>query len=179
MENSIVKHNAYVLWNYGRSRLDVDDHGKLSVINNWNICGRIRKFFKNWKGAVTEKIHNAVIQTLDSIETARIKEVWDEDPPKNAWWSVKPSIPYTLRELADDIDRMAKFKLIPGIKKKTDYLRILSDRYHNDNIIAQELKNQRAKANGEDISCHDKFFNNLIFIGLKGTKDPIGCSDWD
>lgn len=175
MDNSIVNHNANLLWNFSNRNLDVNSQGKLSVIEDWDLCGRIRKFFRNWKGAVTQKIHNAVIQTLDSIETARIDKV--KDPFwKRGWRS------HDLKALADRIDGIAKFKLIPGIKEKTDYLRILSDRYYNFDIIKWELQKQRAKANGqvsrswvyENDNSVINYENGKIGINYNFSFDSIG-----
>jgi hypothetical protein len=182
MDNNIVQHNANLLWNHGHRRLDVDGQGKLSVISDWDIGGRIRKFFRNWNGAVTQKINTAVAQTLDSIEKARIEKVWD-DRPKSLWFRLNIYLgasyggeeDYPLRYLAHRIDNIAKFKHIPGIKAKTDYLGILDDRYECEKLLKYHLKKQKAKANGEDLSGKEKFSH----YGFFGHKPRIGCSDWD
>lgn len=172
MDHNIVKYNANLLWNNGHRRLDVDDQGKLSVISDWDIGGRIRKLFRNWKGAVTQKINTAVAQTLDSIQEAHIEKVWD-DRPKSLWFrlniylgaSYRGEEDYPLRYLAQRIDNIAQFKHIPGIKAKTDYLRILDDRYECEKLLKYHLKKQKAKANGEDLKGLIKFSASTGFGG--------------
>jgi hypothetical protein len=181
MDNSIVYHNANFLWNFSDRHLDVDSQGKLSVIQDWDLCSRIRKFFRNWKGAVTQKIHNAVLQTLDSIEKTQIKEVWDEYSPREYWgYKFKDSVSWvpenrSLRELADHIDRVAKFKLIPGIKSKTDTLRILSDRYDAQDEMKKHLLKLRRKAEGEATPFKPGL---KIRFGLGGRTKKDPNYDW-
>ncbi len=67
LTREVMQCNANVLWNDSSSNLDVNKDGKLSVISKWNLIGRFWKWIRNFDGGVTEKIHQAVKETFETI----------------------------------------------------------------------------------------------------------------